>query len=122
MRGFLLDSHVAKSLAAAVQTLAPGCVVVHLSQWRNGSLLHAADEEIIRAASEEDLVLVSYDLATIPDTVSRMTAAGISLAGIVLFSSPAEQGAVGSLARPLARLFSNPENIDPAYPVVYLRP
>jgi hypothetical protein len=122
VRGFVLDSHVPKSLAAAVESLAPDCVVVHLSQWRDGSLLHAADEEIIRAATEEDLVLVSYDLATIPETVSRMVDAGAHLTGVVLFSSPAEQGAVGSLARPLVRLFSYPEHIDPAYPVVYLRP
>lgn len=78
MRGYLLDSHIARSLAAAVQTLAPDCAVVHLSRWRKGSLLHASDEEIIRAASEKDLVP--------------------------------------------AHLFSNSQYIDPAYPVVYLRP
>ena len=123
MQGFLLDSHVPAGVVPAVQHLSPDCVIDHLASWHGGILLHASDEQILFAALAHDLALVTYDVSTIPPILQHWSAAGRRLPTTVfVLTSTIPQGAIGSLARGLVQLHRHPEQIDPAYPVVYLQP
>lgn len=122
MRGFLLDSHLPRAVAPTVRTFHPQCEIVHLADWRGGGYLDEADDRIILAATEEDLVFVSHDINTIPGVVKSLIETETVIAGVALFSSRGFTDDVGALARALAGLFARPELLDPAYPIVFLRP
>jgi hypothetical protein len=120
--GFLLDSHIPKAVAPTVRTFHPDCEIFHLADWRDGGFLDVADDRIIRAATEDELVFVSHDINTIPGVVKSLIETETVIAGVALFSSRGFSDDVGALARALADLFTRPEPLDPAYPVVFLRP
>lgn len=67
----LLDVHIAKASVSALKKMAPHLQAEHISLWRGGSLLQAEDAEILAACHTEKRVLVTYDLATIPDLLRR---------------------------------------------------
>jgi len=123
VRGFLLDSHVTAAVVPGVRRALPSCEIDHLSTWRGGAFLHASDESIILAASNEDLVFVTYDVHSVPPLVHRMVAEGRPPVGIALgVPRVIRPSDAGKLISVLVRLFAKPFPFDPAYPVVYLRP
>jgi hypothetical protein len=123
VRGFLLDSNVTSALVSSVRRVAPTCEIVHLADWRGGGFLHARDAEIIEKAREDDLILVTHDVATIPRLVRRWIIEGRSLAGVAVITTHPGRGAdIGGLARALGDLYDHAERLDPSYPVVYLQP
>ena len=79
----LLDVHIAKAAIGALRKSTPGIDAEHISQWRGGMFLRADDEEILAACHTEKRVLVTYDMATIPDLLRRWMAEGRSHSGVV---------------------------------------
>jgi predicted nuclease of predicted toxin-antitoxin system len=81
----LLDEHLPTALARALR--AAGHDAVTLAEWRNGEYLSTADESVLAAAYEEQRVLVSGDVHTIPGLLEALAANGRHHAGVILTSS-----------------------------------
>jgi len=79
----LLDVHVAKAVLGALRKTAPAVQAQHLSQWRHGALLQADDETILAACHTEKQMLLTYDLATIPDLLRRWMAEDRPHSGVI---------------------------------------
>ena len=62
-----MDVHVAKAAVGALRKAAPHLPVEHISEWQGGALRGAGDDEILAACHAERRMLLTYDLATIPD-------------------------------------------------------
>lgn len=123
MRGFLLDSHVTRALIPGVQRAAPDCEIVHLADWHGGAYLHEEDEVILAPAYHDDLVLVTFDVTTIPEIVYRWMDEGRPSAGVVCIAFKSRRTTdVGGLARTLCRLYTHPERLEPAHPIIYAGP
>jgi len=123
VRGFLLDSHITAVLVPSVKRVAPTCEVIHLADWRGGIYLHAHDDEILENAYVDDLVLVTHDVSTIPILAHEWIKQGRTVAGVAVIA-PRFSGVayIGGLARALGNLYDHPHLLDPAYPIVYVRP
>jgi predicted nuclease of predicted toxin-antitoxin system len=67
----LFDVHIAGATVVALRKIAPQIQSEHIAHWRNGTFLQADDNEILTACHVEDRVLVTYDMATIPDLLRR---------------------------------------------------
>jgi hypothetical protein len=120
---FLLDAHVPAAVADGVRAIRPDCRIEHLSYWRGGVLRNALDEHILVATRNANLVLVTYDVGTIPAILRRWLAERRPIPGTALISTRAiAQNDVGGIVRAIVGLFDEPAVLDPAYPVVYLRP
>jgi predicted nuclease of predicted toxin-antitoxin system len=101
----VLNSHISVRVAEALRER--GFDVVALPEWHNGRYLHAGDEDILRAAHEERRVLVSYDLATVPDIADNLLRAGLEHSGVIHISSKTiASHDVGGLIRALDRLLT----------------
>jgi hypothetical protein len=89
----------------------------------NGAFLHDPDDRILRAAREESLWFVTYDVGTIPATLLGAIERGEEVTSVVLipWRSIAATN-VGGIARALVQLCDSDPTLDPTYPVVYLRP
>lgn len=106
----LLDVHVAKAVLGALRKTAPSVQAEHISQWRHGALLTADDEAILAACYPEERMLLTYDLATIPDLLRRWMVEGRSHSGVIFAdentvkpNAPAEvAAAVSALAREIS--------------------
>ncbi len=119
----LFDVHVAKATIAALQKMAPQIQSVHIASWRDGALVHADDQEILTACRAEKRVLVTYDMATIPDLLKRWASEERSHSGVFFAdentirpNSPQEvASAVAALAKEIGN--ANTTNL-----VRFLRP
>ena len=80
---FLLDEHLAPEVAG----LCGADAAVALRDWRGGALLGQSDRRLLEEATRERMVLVTFDLATIPALLQEMAAAGQNHAGVVFVSS-----------------------------------
>lgn len=121
MRGFLLESHVPFAVVTGVKRRLPDCVIEHLSEWRGGKLLNADYETILAAAQEEQLVLVTYDRNTITPLVRAWIEEARPLAGVAFIASRSIISSdVGGLISALTELYSDPDRLDPAWPILYL--
>lgn len=122
MVGFLLDVHIFLAVVDAVQRIAPDVRVEHAARWRGGRLRTASDADLLVAAAEADLALVTFDVTTVRPLADAWIRAGRSFPGIVLCSADTVRpGDVGRIARGLVDLAADPLGLDPAYPVVYLQ-
>jgi predicted nuclease of predicted toxin-antitoxin system len=118
----LLDAHIAKATIGALRKTCPQMEVEHLAQWRDGRLLAAEDEEILAACQDEHRVLLTYDLATIPDLLRRWMAEDRPHAGVIF----ADQNTVkpndaGAVASALALMRDEMEGVNTTNLVRFLR-
>lgn len=80
---FLLDEH----LSPEVADLCPEGVALALRDWRSGSMLGESDDRLLDEALKEGLILVTFDVATIPSLLQSMASAGEDHGGVVFVSS-----------------------------------
>ncbi len=101
----LLDAHVAPAVAKGLARRCAGLQVLPLRDWRGGMFLDVADADLLEAAAQEGLTLVTYDLKTIPPLLRRWAEEGRHHAGVVLVDDATiPQRAVGRLVTALAQL------------------
>jgi predicted nuclease of predicted toxin-antitoxin system len=119
----LLDVHIAKAALGALQKAAPQVHAEHISQWRGGAFLRTEDAEILAACHAEKRVLVTYDLATIPDLLRRWMAEDRPHSGVVFADeNTVKPNAPGEVASAIASLAKDIGNADTTNLVRHLRP
>lgn len=99
----LLDEHVAVAVATGLVTR--GYEATALRDWHAGRYLETADEVILRAAHDEALALVTYDLRTIPPLLKRWVEQDIPHSGVIFVDQRTiAPNDVGGLIRALVQL------------------
>jgi hypothetical protein len=99
----LLDAHVPKSVADGLRSR--GAEAISVADWRGGDMRVADDAALLRAAAEDRLVLVTFDLRTIPPLLKEWAETGQHHAGVVLVDDRTlRPDDVGSLVRAMAEL------------------
>jgi hypothetical protein len=59
--------------------------IVHIARWQDGSWLGLDDAALLMSCAEAGLVLVAFDLATLPWHAGNVVRAGERHGGLVLF-------------------------------------
>lgn len=99
----LLDEHVSPGVARLLRER--GVDAVALRDWHRGQFLSLADDEVLRAAHQEQRTLVTFDVHSIPLVIRFFAESGIDHSGVVFVSvKTIGQGDVPGLARALERL------------------
>jgi hypothetical protein len=83
----LLDEQMSPEVAVQMQKKRPDVSVMSVQVWRNGLLRGQPDERILRAATEEGLTLVTYDLSTILPILTEWGEAGEDHAGVIFIDN-----------------------------------
>lgn len=83
---FLLDEHISPEVAE-IGNAGGDEFALPLSIWRDGAYLGQSDRHLLREAAGEGLVLVTFDLATIPVLLQELAIEGKNHAGVVFISS-----------------------------------
>lgn len=84
---FLLDEHLSPKLARELREM--GLDAVALQTWQDGAYLQQPDETLLQAARDDNRILVTYDVHTIPRLLKEWAERGQPHAGIILISSSA---------------------------------
>jgi len=121
MLRFLLDNHIPPAVAEGMRLRRPTCMIGSLSTWREGSFRTRADADILSAAHEEALTLVTYDQRTIRPLAARWSGQRKDHGGIVFASEKTIRSRdVGSLVRALEYLWDTRGHEDWTNVVDYL--
>lgn len=95
---FLLDSHLPRAVVPALEGWEVD--VLHLAVWREGSLLHAPDENILATSTREQRILVTSDRSTVPALLSTLWEADFHHAGVIFVDEETFPSSdIGRLAR-----------------------
>jgi len=117
----LLDAHLSPRLAESLRQV--GIETVGLQEWRDGTLLNAPDEQILAAAANEGLILVTSDRNSMPKHLSRMFDDGDHYGGIILIRTSDTRGSqIGSVSRRMRALLDGLSGVDWTNRAVYLPP
>lgn len=120
MAALLLDGHIATVVAVRLRD--HGVDALALVEWHGGAHLDASDDELLRLATLERRVFVTFDVRTIPPVLRALVDAGVGHAGVVLVSSRSfRQDDIGGLVRALARVARDELPEDAAEVVLYLK-
>ena len=115
----LLDAHVPRAVSDGLRLC--GVEAVPVSDWRGRDMRTADDAALLRAASEDQLVSVTFDLRTIPTLLKDWAESDQHHAGVVLVDDRTLHPAgVGPLVRALAALAADTD-ADWSDRVVFLR-
>jgi len=118
----LLDGHIKKAACPALQRLCPGCEAVHISDWQGGLFRTSENEDILVACFEENRVLITYDLRTVPGLLRRWAAEERSHAGVIFADSDSVPASdPGAVATALSALIQEITGSDMTNVVRYLR-
>lgn len=83
MLAFLLDAHISPKVAEQITAKRPEIPIQSLRSWREGKLRQAEDPEILEAARQENLTLVTYDQKTIVPLVVQWIQENRNHAGVL---------------------------------------
>ena len=83
MLAYLLDENISFVVAEQLVRKNPKIGVQSVYRWCGGAFIGQEDGQILRAATQEGLTLVTYDLKTIPPLLGEMSAEGDRHSGVV---------------------------------------
>jgi hypothetical protein len=81
----LLDAHLPLALPEMLKNR--GIDTLAIQEWRAGVFLKRPDDEILFAAMEDDRILVTRDVGTIPETLKEFARLNLDHAGVICISS-----------------------------------
>ena len=117
----LLDEHFPHALVGAVTRLEPEVPIQSLHGWRAGGFLHCPDDQILAAAAEDGLTLVTFDITTIPSVLQDMAVGGSHHGGVIFVPSRRmAQNDYGRIAKRLVTLWRRHADEDWKDRVAYL--
>ena len=118
---FLLDEHLSPEVVRVAKTLKPKFAVWTLHEWHSGLFVGQSDVRILREAAREGMVLVTFDVNTIPALLQEMAVAGENHAGVVFVSSKTfAQNDSAGIAAALVRLRQSHKSGDWTNRIVFL--
>lgn len=113
MLSLLLDENLSNEIARQVTEKRPDISIVSAHDWEEGRLRGVGDEEVLRAAAEAGLTLVTYDVNTIPLLLVRLANESFVHRGIVfVHNATIRSHDYGSLVRALIQLFDAEKDAD----------
>ena len=92
MASFLLDENISSTVAEQILRKEPNAHVLSIHRWHGGDFLSVDDAIILEAASQENLVLVTYDLSTIRPLLKTWGEEGRSHAGVIFIDDKSIAG------------------------------
>ncbi len=106
MLELLLDENISNEIARQVSAKRPGIPIFSVQDWEGGRLKGVSDEEVLRAAQEAGLTLVTYDVNTIPLLLVRLANEAFVHCGVVFINNTTmRSNDYGSLVRSLIQLY-----------------
>jgi predicted nuclease of predicted toxin-antitoxin system len=79
----LLDENMSHAVADQVRIHQPSIEIESVHTWRKGEFRGRSDEDLLLAAAQEELTIVTYDLKTIPPLIAELSARSQSHAGVI---------------------------------------
>ena len=83
MLRFLLDEQISHEVATGLRKLNPAIAVVAMTEWESSRFMNHPDDVILAVAAGHQLVLVTYDRATIPPIIKDLAEQGQPFSGVV---------------------------------------
>ena len=121
MLRYLLDEQISPVVASQLSQKHPEIRIESVCVWKQGIWRSRPDPEILLAAKEAQLTLVTYDLRTIPDLILHWTFSGIDHAGVILVDELSiDPSNVGLLLQALASFWLQRHRQDWRNRVEYL--
>lgn len=123
MLSFLLDEQLSDVVMEQVRLKRPEVRIECVLRWRDGALQAKRDEEILRAAWEDRLTLVTYDQRTIGPLLIEWAAKGRDHSGVVFIDRRTiSQADRGNQVRGLLALWDEKHSLDWTNVAEYLKP
>ncbi len=116
----LADENTSHRLVSACRQIQPDFPMIHISDWRSGAYLSVKDPALLMTLREAQMILVSFDRASLPMHAVQLTREGLGHAGLILFRRSVASIAYGKQARLLVKLWSETATSDWSDRVVYL--
>jgi len=114
------DENTSHQLVAVCQRIKPAFHFIHISDWKDGAFLSAKDPALLMALYESEMVLVSFDRASLPMHAGKLTREGLGHAGVILFRRSVPSLAYGKQARLLVNFWNEAETWEWADRIAYL--
>jgi hypothetical protein len=122
MLAFLLDEQISHVVMEQVQQKRSEIRIESVLLWRNGNLRGKEDEQVLRAAREENLALVTYDQKTIGPLLMQWMMEGRDHAGVIFIDEKSiAQEDLGGKVRALLSLWEQSNLMDWTNMITYLK-
>jgi hypothetical protein len=122
MLHLLLDENISRKAAPAAKKRCPAMAIVSLHDWEGGRFLATDDGEILKAAAEHRLTLVTYDQNTVLTRMAALVSEGCDHGGIIVVDEHTiRQHDIGGLVKALGWLWNAESHADWTNRTVYLR-
>ncbi|HLK57813.1 MAG TPA: DUF5615 family PIN-like protein [Chthonomonadaceae bacterium] len=119
----LLDEQMSPVVAAQVQARKPEIRIASVQTWRSGELRSQTDADLLRAARDEKMTLVTYDLHTILPLVTGWGESGEAHSGVVFIDNRTiPQGDIGGQVAALEQHWDATCTWDWENVVMFLQP
>lgn len=116
----LADENLSHRLISACRRMEAGFPILHISNWQNGAYLSMKDPALLMMLREHELLLVSFDRASLPMHSGTLTREGLGHAGVILFRRSVPALAYGKQARLLVDFWREAAEWDWADRIEYL--
>ncbi|HEU0008878.1 MAG TPA: DUF5615 family PIN-like protein [Verrucomicrobiae bacterium] len=116
----LADENLSHRLISACRRMEPGFPILHISDWEKGAYLSAKDPALLMTLREHEMILVSFDRASLAMHAGTLTREGLGHAGVILLGRSVPATAYGKQARLLVNLWSEAKGWDWADRIEYL--
>lgn len=123
MLAFLLDEQISHVVMEQLRQKRPEIRIESVLRWQDAELRGKSDEMVLRAAQEDKLTLVTYDLKTILPLALQWATEERDHAGIVLIDDRSiAQEDVGGKVLALLSLWEREKERDWTNIIAYLKP
>lgn len=118
---FLADENTSHRFVSACRRIIASFPIVYIASWEERVWLGLDDSALLRSCAEANLVLVSFDRASLAWHAGQLGRAGQNHSGLVLFRRSVRNTDYGRQARLVTQLFQSQTNAsDWENRIVYL--
>jgi len=116
----LADENTSHRLVAACQNLDAEFPIIHVADWKSSAFLSVKDPHLLMALRESNLILVSFDRASMAMHAGDFTREGLGHSGNILFRRSVSRLAYGKQSRLLVDFWKEGKGLDWADRIEYL--
>jgi hypothetical protein len=123
MLAYLTDEHISHAVAEQVHRKRADIRIESVLRWRGGTLRQTPDDQVLDAAREAELTLVTYDQKTIPPILVEFAMSQRHHAGVLFVDRGAiASDNIGALVRALIACHDLHHDRDWTNVVMFLSP